>query len=409
MNDQEEARGEADPGTPEAAARSPRRLLVISILAFAVVSVFGLGGFMFHRANGRVNKVALAMAPKGVTVVEARARAFRTWHRYVGTISPWLEARLGPQFTSAFVREVRVRPGSAVKRGEVVATLDCRNASAQSRAVAMQARAIETKQGAMAHETKRISRLVHGGFVSTNEVEQKTAEAEAKQAELLATQAQLVHTSLEVNDCILRAPFDGEVAERLRDPGAFARPGTALVSMVDRSTVRVTADVPESDFVSVAPGRPVKILMRATGQQMTGTIARRSPAADLSTRTIHFEIDIPDPQRTMPVGTSAELTLSVGEPRPATAIPLNAATIRREKATLFVVRGRTARRLELGVVGEAGSTLFVDPKLEAGSLVVLEGRTALGDGDAVSARRAPPPGANATASRSSDEGRGERP
>ena len=32
--------------------------------------------------------------------------------------------------------------------------------------------------------------------------------------------------TLEVNDCVLRAPFDGEIAARSVDPGAFVRPGT---------------------------------------------------------------------------------------------------------------------------------------------------------------------------------------
>jgi len=38
-----------------------------------------------------------------------------------------------------------------------------------------------------------------------------------------------------VSDCVLRAPFDGEIATRLVDPGAFVRPGTSIVSVIDRA------------------------------------------------------------------------------------------------------------------------------------------------------------------------------
>src|SRR5437763_12521849 len=113
----------------------------------------------------------------------------------------------------------------------------------------------------------------------------------------MATQAKMVGTSLGVNDCILRAPVDGEVSRRLADPGAFVKPGNAVASIVDRSTVRVTADVPEGDFSIVSPQTPVKIKLLATGDELSGVIARRSPAASASTRTVRFEIDLPDPER----------------------------------------------------------------------------------------------------------------
>src|SRR6185369_15109512 len=114
-------------------------------------------------------------------------------------------------------------------------------------------------------EAARVSNMLEGGYVSPNEAEMKKADTASKEAELLATRARLMRASLEVNDCILRAPFDGEVADRLSDPGAFARPGSSVVTIVDRSTVRVSADVPENDFDGVAPGTPVKLRMMATG------------------------------------------------------------------------------------------------------------------------------------------------
>ena len=180
--------------------------------------------------------------------------------RYVGTIQPWVEAKIGPQLISGFVDTVLVRPGDAVKRGQVIATLDCRNASASSKAVAMQARAIQSEQEAIAHEAARVAELKEGGFASPNEIEKHAAESASKAAELMETQAKMQRATLEVNDCVLRAPFTGEIAMRTADPGAFAHPGTAVATLVDRTTVRVMAEVPEADFDVVAPTTPVHIV-----------------------------------------------------------------------------------------------------------------------------------------------------
>jgi RND family efflux transporter MFP subunit len=345
-----------------------------------------LGVFLVARASSQVNKIALASEPRGVTTVAARAARYRPFRRYVGTIQPWVEAKVGPQLIAAYVDTVLVRPGDIVRRGQVIVTLDCRNASASSRAVSMQARAIQTEQEAIAHEASRIAELKVGGFASPNEIEKHAADSASKQAELMETEAKMQRATLEVNDCVLRARFAGEIATRTIDPGAFVRPGMAVATLVDRTTVRVVAEVPEGDFGVVGPGTAVQIRAVATSRDLRATIARRSPAADPSTRTVHLEIDVPDAARSLPVGTTAELTVDVGQPVAATEVPLIAASVRGARATIFTVQAGTARKNVYAVHGERGGSLFVDAKLAAGTDVVTEGRGLLKDGDRVAAR-----------------------
>ncbi len=358
------------------------------MVGIGTVVLLLLGGFLFWRAQSKVNKVALAGSPKLVTVTEAKASTFRPNRRYVGTLEPWVEARVGPQYVSAYVQTVLVRPGATVKKGDVLATLDCRNVSAVQEAVAAQAQAVQTMQEAMAHEAQRVSELGQGGYVSPNEVEQKAAESASKRSQYLSLEAQRLESSLKVNDCILRAPFDGDVATRSRDPGAFVKPGEPIVTVVDRGTIRLTADVPEDDFRAVAPGSLAKVRILANGGDLAFPVTRRAPSADPVTRTVHVEIDMPNPDRRIPVYTTAEISVDVGEPVQVTEIPLAAASVRGKKADVFVVADDKARLVTVPVVGEAGGKLYASPSLDAGSLVVLEGRTLLTDGDKVRYKRA---------------------
>lgn len=372
--------------TPEPAGRS---LAVPAVILAGVVGLLVAGGALVFRARSQINTVALASAPKPVTVVAARSATFRESRTYVGTLRPWIEASVGPQFLSAYVDTVLVRPGAKVQRGEVLATLDCRNASASSQAVAAEARAIDARQQALAHESARVQTLLDGGYVSPNEAEQKSALSVAEDAQLASQRAKLASTRLEVGDCILRAPFDGEIGTRTVDPGAFVRPGTAIVSVIDRTTVRMTFDVPESDFATVAPGTPVSIHVIATDKTMSGSVARRSPSADPETRTVHTEIDLVDPGREIPVNTTGEVKIDVGEPTHATAVPLIAASIAGSNATVFRVQGEVSQKTTVAVLGEQGGDLFVAAALPAGALVVTEGRATLADGDHVRAKEVP--------------------
>lgn len=360
-------------------------MLPLAILAS--VALLGLVTWLlFRRARAQENRVALSSRTTGVSVVAAQAAQYRPTRRYVGTIAPWLEARIGPQFTSAYVDTVLLRPGEAAQRGQVLATLECKSASAQSQAMQQQARALSATQAALESEAGRLSGLLSGGYVSPNEVERRTAESKSKQAELLAQNARLMRAALEVDDCVLRAPFAGEVAERLLDPGGFARPGSPILSLVDRQRVRVMLDVPEADFAVVAPGTGLQLKLVATGEERRGIVARRAPAADVATRTIHAEIDIADAGQRIPVGTTAEVTIAIGQPQPASQIPLRAAAVRGDSATVFVVTDQIAHKQKIAVLGESGGSLFLVPALRPGSAVVTEGRALLKDGEAVSAR-----------------------
>jgi membrane fusion protein (multidrug efflux system) len=347
------------------------------------VTLLALYGLLY-RAQSRTNHETLGSRPKSVEVVDVHNVLYRAEKVYIGTFEPWLLARVGPQFVSAYIDTVLVRPGVVVKKGDILATLDCRNSSAQSKSIKMQARSVSARLQALAHESARTQGLLGGGFVSKNAAEQIAARSTSEQAELDAVRATLTKSSLEVDDCILRAPFDGEIASRDLDPGAFARPGEQVVSIIDRNIVRLTADVPENAFSAVAPNTAVSLKSYANGATMTGIIARRFPSADASTRTIHFEIDLADPNKAIPVGTTGEIFLNVGAELPAQCIPIYAAAIKGDKAAVYYIGpDNLAKSYSATVLGERAGFVYLKPDLPAGVRVVTEGRDSLEDGDLV--------------------------
>jgi RND family efflux transporter MFP subunit len=370
----------------------------VSILLIGVTAL-GAGGAMVVHAEGQTNKVALSARPRPVSYVVAVAAEYHASRTYVGTVRPWVEANVGSQFLSAYVDTVLVRPGAKVKHGEVLATLDCRNANTVASATAMQARAIEAHQKAVEDEARRTQRLLDGGFASQNEAEQVLAKSAAEAAQLESQRATLAHTTLEVGDCVLRAPFDGEIGDRFLDPGAFARPGSPVVSVIDRNTVRFSADVPETDFPIVTVGRAARLHVDGTDVTVTGQIARRSPHADRDVRTIHFEVDIANADRAIPVDTTGEVYIEYGDAVPATEIPLYAATIRGSRAGVFRIENGRARAGTYQVLGESAAGLFLERTLPPGSQVVSEGRALLSDGDAVAGSEEPRQAADLAAPR----------
>jgi RND family efflux transporter MFP subunit len=245
---------------------------------------------------------------------------------------------------------------------------------------------LAAEQEALAHRADRMGGLVDEGFVSKDEAETQRAQSDSKASELVSTRAKLQRATLEVDDCVLRAPFDGEIAARPADPGMFVRPGSTVVVVVQRNAVRVAAEVPETDFALVPRKTRVEVHMLATGLDKVATVSRRAPAADPGTRTVHIELDLDNADHGIPVGTTAELRVDVGEALGATEVPLLGAIVKGERATVWLIDKQTAHKVTARVIGERAGSVFVDAAVvPTGAHVVTEGRGLLREGDKVDA------------------------
>ncbi|HJV48882.1 MAG TPA: efflux RND transporter periplasmic adaptor subunit [Geothrix sp.] len=353
-------------------------------IAAGTAGVLILGTALAVRSQLRQKSTSLADQAKGVGVIEVEETVFRMRHRYVGTVNPWIEAKVGPQFLSGYLTQVLVRPGDPVRRGQVLAILEPERAAAENTVTRMDVEALEARLAALARESERIQGLEKKGIVSQNEAEKKLAEVASEKARLSAAKARVTSTNLQFEDSTLRAPFDGEIGDRYLDPGAFVRPGSSILSVIDRTRVRVAADAPEGDYAFLAVGTPVHLNFLSKNQSLEAKVSRLSPAADAGTRTIHFELDLPNATRTLPVGTTAELQIEEREGRKVLQVPSSAATVRGDQATVYKVDGDHARKVVLPFLGERDGQLFLAAELPAGTKIVQEGRGQLQDGDRIS-------------------------
>ena len=297
-----------------------------------------------------------------------------------GTIQPWVEAKIGPQLVSAYVDTVLVRPGAVVKRGEVLATLDCRNASAQPRrSRCKRARSRPSRRRSRTRRRASQSSWTAASSRRTRPSRRPRRARARPRAPGDAGEAAAARRSRSTT-ASLRAPFDGEVATRTADPGRVRAPGhRSGDARRSHDGARRRPTCPRRTSTSSRPATPVHIVALATNRELAGTIARRAPAADPSTRTVHFEIDVPDPDRTLPVGTTAELAIDVGRagrrrPRSRSSRP----SVRGRRRRVFVVEGDVAQASASFVLrASAAAASSSIRRSRPAAQVVTEGRALL--------------------------------
>ena len=211
--------------------------------------------------------------------------------------------------TEGRVEAINARRGELLRKGEAILTLDLRDRQARVR----QAEASVTE-----HQTAYEGQvtLQSDGYVSETQIAETLAKLENARAELLRAR-------IDLDNRIIRAPFDGFIENRDVENGDFVRSGDQVATFVDNLTLIVTGSLAEKDVANVSTG-DTAIAKLVTGQEVRGIVRYVSPVADEATRTFNVELEIDNSDGSLPAGVTAEMALNGGE---VLAFPMSPANL----------------------------------------------------------------------------------
>jgi multidrug efflux system membrane fusion protein len=214
--------------------------------------------------------------------------------------------------TGGILTELRVRRGSVVKKGDVIAILSDEARESQ----VIQARAIVTQRRAE-HEAK--TRLIAQGNMPRLEL--GNLEAQLKIAE-----AQLALAEAEHERGVVRAPWSGIINDVPVEVGgaAFSMAGKEIAQLVSLDPMLAVVEVAERKLGGIKVGDPATVRL-VTGHTATGRVRFVSKTASQTTRTYRVEIEVPNPDGAIPDGITAEVAIKLA-PAMASRVPRSALT-----------------------------------------------------------------------------------
>ncbi|MDP2343480.1 MAG: efflux RND transporter periplasmic adaptor subunit [Deltaproteobacteria bacterium] len=222
------------------------------------------------------------------------------------------------------VVDVDAELGDPTRPGQVLARIEAkslREALSSSWAAVVSAQ----EEAALARrQLDRSARLAAAGAIARHDQEVAAAALAAASARLEDTRARWALARQQLDTATVRAPFAGVVSERAVNAGDVVAPGTVLFSIIDPSTMRLTAQVSSEAVGELAKGKRVSFNVRGYPEQVfTGTIARIAPAADEATRQIKVLVELPNPGHQLIAGLFAEGRVAV-DAHDALVVPLDA-------------------------------------------------------------------------------------
>jgi HlyD family secretion protein len=346
----------------------------------------GFGGGQFGRP------------PMTVELAKASRMSIEAEITVVGNLIGEATVSVSPR-AAGRLQEVTVRLGDRVGRGQRLAKIEDfeiqeqvkqAEAAQEVAAATIRQREADLKLAETNAERSRNlfqRQLLPKQTLDDNEARYQSAVAALDLARAQSSQSRARLDELRINlaNTIVTSPVNGFVSRRAVDPGAFVNQNTAVVDVVDISTVRLVANIVEKDLKELQSGDATRVEVDAfPGETFAGRIARVSPVLDPATRTAPIEIEIPNGSSRLKPGMYARVNITTDTKKDALVVPANAVVDLGGRRGVFTPLNESAVFRSLQVGTERSDVIEILGGLAEGDTVITTGAGALRDGDRIS-------------------------
>lgn len=200
-----------------------------------------------------------------VRVMKAQQTETFSPRRYVGTAAPSRSATVSCGNSGTLV-SVNVSRGSHVKKGDIIAVTESQSVLS------------------MAETAEAVLRQAEDGYERARNMHDKGSLADVKMVEIETRLAQARATAKAaaraVEDCIVRAPFDGTVSDVYVEEGMDVSALAPVARIYDMSSMKIIFSVPENEIGSMKVGDAAMVEVPALVGNDSGRAVFRARIAE---------------------------------------------------------------------------------------------------------------------------------
>ena len=396
--------------------RGTTHSLVIALLAAAALAS---GACSSGDAKAKEQQAAPPVVP--VSAVAATERPIARFIRATGSLMAEEQADVAAE-TAGRVVAAGIERGTPVSQGAELVRLSAAETDAQLKEAEANAAQIEARLGITAGaafdvnavpevqnakagadlaqaEFARIKSLLDQRVVSQSEYDQRRTQAEAARQQyeaakngaaqqyqsLQAARARVSLARKAFADTVVRAPFNGVVAQRLVTVGDYVTKGMKVAIVVRVNPLRVQLTVPEQAVSSMAAGQPVTFEVDAyPGRQFEGKVKYVSPALQADQRALTVEALVPNADGLLKPGLFATARIEQPGRTPGVLIPATSVQTTSGTSRVYVVAGDHVEDRIVTTGETVGDLIEITKGLKAGERVATKNVAQLADGIKVS-------------------------
>ena len=290
-----------------------------------------------------------------------------------GVTKPWVELRLTSEVAGT-VTAKKVREGTTVQRGDILATIDYRDYK-------------NAHQSAKASYELAISDLDRLKKLYTRKVTPQS-QLDGAVAQVANTKAALDNAATALERCTIRAPFSGVVNRFFAEKGQYLAVGDPVAEVLKLDRLKVRVGIPESDVDAVRRIDFFKVRIDALGGRTFQ--ARKyflSKTADAMARLYNLDLELDNSDGSILPDMFTRVEIVKQEIPQGLSIPLYSVVNRNNDHIVYVVEDSKVREkvVELGLLD--GWQVQVSQGLAPGDRVIVVGHRSVNDGERVNVAR----------------------
>ena len=310
------------------------------------------------------------------------------------------------------VMDVLIEEGHPVKAGQILAHLDDSQARAAlnlaEAQLAASKKSMAEDEAKLAQEEltlKRRQALLKEKVVGQAEVDDAQSVVDSTKARIEFSRQQIAVSERQVelqrtnlNDMVVRAPFNGVVISKDAQPGEMISPvsagggftRTGIGTIVDMASLEIEVDVNETYINRVTPNQKVEAVLDAYPDwRIPAHVITTIPSADRQKATVKVRIafDELDPRILPDMGVKVsflkETPAGQAAAAPRVVVPKTAIRTAEGRSIVFVLKDDRVERRAVSVGLDNGDQVELVSGVTAGERVVVDGPPTLKDGDKV--------------------------
>ena len=338
-----------------------------SVLAWGALGVVVLLIVAFGATHKPPEKVDAAEdRPVAVRVLTLAPREVPDVVVLPARVEPFREVQL-PAERPGRVAERLVEQGDAVEEGQLLLRVDGRLWEAALRRATIEMRDAE-------RDFARWRELEKTGAVSASDYEAVERRREA--AAIAMDEAKIF-----LDQCEVRSPFAGIVADRYVEAGDYANEGQAVMRVIRLDRVKLAFEAPERDVRSLSVGQAKTFELAALpGRSFAGTVSFVASQAARDSNSFAVELDVDNADGALRAGMIAQVAMERRTIEAAVLVPLAAVVPRKGEHYVFVEENGRAVRRRVLVDAMIGHEALLASGVAVGERVVVEGHRGLQDG-----------------------------
>ena len=290
------------------------------------------------------------------------------------------------------VREVRVNVGDRVSKGKELAVLDDRTYKLNVEAAEADLGRANVELANKRTDFDRLRRIAQQdpGAISQGALDRAEAAYDSASKNVQFATSQLSLANRDLAKTVLRAPFDGVIAERFVDAFNEVARGQRLFDIYVEGGMEVAVSIPESEIKGIYLGLDSEIRFPTiAGSLFEGDVTEISSVASVA-NAFPVKVTILEPSQQIRPGMTAEVTLALGGEGEAGAlmIPIMALVPGDypDSAIVFVYDSSTSTVRKKQVSGRVGireNSFVATSGIKAGDIIAVAGVSFLEDGQKV--------------------------